>query len=377
MTKSECIQTEIGVIPKDWDLDSIKNHASITTGAKNTQDKIDDGKYPFFVRSQKVEKINSYSFDGEAVLTAGDGVGTGKIFHYIKGKFDFHQRVYKISHFDEKLDGYFFYLYFSNNFYNRIMSMTAKSSVDSVRMEMIADMKIPLPDITEQIAIGTSTKDIQELIESLNKLIDKKKKLKQGAMQQLLTGKKRLPGFENEWTTKYFDEVFSISAGGDLDKDDFSKEQNEICQYPIYSNSLSNKGLYGYSSSYQYASNHITITARGTIGWANSRYHKFSAIGRILILKPIINVDCFFLAEYINNNLVFSIESTGVPQLTAPQISKYKLIFPSDPKEQSAIAEVLTDMDLEIEELEKKRDKYLKIKIGMMQQLLTGRIRLK
>lgn len=116
-------QTEVGVIPGDWDFDEIQKLADISTGAKNTQDRILDGDYPFFVRSQTVERINSYSFDGEAVLTAGDGVGTGKVFHYINGKFDFHQRVYKISKFSECLDGYFFYLYFSKNFYNRIMQM--------------------------------------------------------------------------------------------------------------------------------------------------------------------------------------------------------------------------------------------------------------
>jgi type I restriction enzyme S subunit len=91
-------QTEVGVIPTDWEIDEIQNLAEITTGAKNTQDRIFDGEYPFFVRSQIVERINSFSFDGEAILTAGDGVGTGKVFHYINGKFDYHQRVYKISH---------------------------------------------------------------------------------------------------------------------------------------------------------------------------------------------------------------------------------------------------------------------------------------
>ena len=131
-------KTEVGVIPVDWITEEIQNIANITTGSKNTQDRIADGTYPFFVRSQTVERINSFSYDGEAVLTAGDGVGTGKVFHYIIGKFDYHQRVYKISNFSEKLNGYYFFLYFSMNFYNRMMQMTAKSSVDSVRREMIA-----------------------------------------------------------------------------------------------------------------------------------------------------------------------------------------------------------------------------------------------
>jgi len=369
-------QTEIGVIPEDWNVDGIKNLALITTGAKNTQDRIEDGQYPFFVRSQKVERINSYSFDGEAVLTAGDGVGTGKVFHYIKGKFDFHQRVYKISNFDNKLEGYFFYLYFSNRFLYRIMSMTAKSSVDSVRMEMIADMQLPLPGKPEQIAIATSIRDIQELIDTLNKLIAKKKNIKQGAMQELLTGKKRLPGFKGEWGVKRFDEVFSITAGGDLKKDAFSNIRDEKHQFPIYSNSLTNKGLYGYSSEYEYNANCVTITARGTLGVANARDHKFNAIIRVLVLSPIQKLDCIFMSEYINNKIQFSIESTGVPQLTAPQISRYKIAYPQ-PQEQSAIAQMLSDMDAEVEELERKRDKYKLLKTGMMQELLTGRIRLK
>ena len=188
-------QTEVGVIPEEWNNDSIVNLASITTGNKNTQDRIEDGAYPFFVRSSTVERINSYSFDGEAVLTAGDGVGTGKVFHYINGKFDYHQRVYKISKFGEWLDGYYFYLYFSNNFYQRIMQMTAKSSVDSIRREMIANMRIPLPPPDEQRAIAAALSDMDALLAKLDQLIAKKRDIKLAAMQQLLTGQTRLPGF--------------------------------------------------------------------------------------------------------------------------------------------------------------------------------------
>ena len=71
----------------------------ISTGNKNTQDKIDNGIYPFYVRSNTIERINNYTFDGEAILTAGDGVGVGKVFHYVKGKIGVHQRVYLLSNF--------------------------------------------------------------------------------------------------------------------------------------------------------------------------------------------------------------------------------------------------------------------------------------
>lgn len=186
-------QTEIGELPNDWSLDRIDSLAQITTGGRNTQDRDDDGFYPFFVRSQIVERINSYSYDGEAVLTAGDGVGTGKVFHYINGKFDAHQRVYRISEFNQRLNGYFFYLYFSTHFYDRIMQMTAKSSVDSVRREMIAGMLIPLPATNdEQNAIATVFADMDAEIVALEAKLIKTREIKQGLTQELLTGRVRL-----------------------------------------------------------------------------------------------------------------------------------------------------------------------------------------
>ncbi|WP_323966293.1 restriction endonuclease subunit S [Aeromonas hydrophila] len=185
--------SELGQIPEDWEVAPIGSVLSITTGARNTQDKVDDGRYPFFVRSQTVERINTYSFDGEAVLTAGDGVGTGKVFHYINGKFDFHQRVYLMYSFGERVSGYFFYLFFSNNFFDRIMSMTAKSSVDSVRREMITDMKMVLPSKAEQTAIATILSDMDSELNALEQKLAKARDVKQGIMQQLLTGRIRLP----------------------------------------------------------------------------------------------------------------------------------------------------------------------------------------
>jgi type I restriction enzyme, S subunit len=194
-TKPGYKQTEVGVLPEEWALDYIENLAHITTGGKNTQDRVEDGQYPFFVRSQTVERINTYSYDEEAVLTAGDGVGTGKVFHYIKGKFDVHQRVYRISDFTEHINGYFFYLYFSSNFYNRIKQMTAKSSVDSVRRDMIAKMLIPLPPTTvEQTAIATILSNMEAESAALEEKLTKARQIKQGMMHNLLTGKIRLVG---------------------------------------------------------------------------------------------------------------------------------------------------------------------------------------
>ena len=161
---------------EEWKRKRFKNVCNITTGNKNTQDKSDDGIYPFYVRSQIVERINSWTFDGEAILTAGDGVGVGKVFHYSTGKIGVHQRVYILSDF--KCDGKYLYSYFAGNFYNRVKRMSAKNSVDSVRMEMIADMPISLPSNEEQKKIGHLLALLDERIATQNKIIEDLKILK-------------------------------------------------------------------------------------------------------------------------------------------------------------------------------------------------------
>ena len=181
-------QSELGLIPDEWEVDSIENHAKIITGNKDTQDRLDDGGYPFYVRSQTIERINTYSFDGEAVLTAGDGVGVGKVFHFVNEKFDFHQRVYCIHDFSEKLNSSFFFEYFRTYFIEQVNKYSAKGSVDSVRYDMIALMNIPLPTFEEQkqIAKILTTQDKKIEIEETN--LDKLKELKKGLMNDLLSG---------------------------------------------------------------------------------------------------------------------------------------------------------------------------------------------
>lgn len=151
-------------IKNAWEQRKAKDLCSISTGKSNTQDRVDDGIYPFYVRSPIVEHSNRYLFDEEAVLTVGDGVGTGKVFHYVNGKYDLHQRVYRMFDFSEEITAKYFYYYFSNHFYDRVMAMTAKTSVDSVRYEMIADMDIALPKVKEQMAISAYFEQLDNLI---------------------------------------------------------------------------------------------------------------------------------------------------------------------------------------------------------------------
>ncbi len=170
---------------KEWENSYIGNECKITTGNKDTQNKVDDGLYPFFVRSQTVEKINSYSMDCEAILTSGDGVGVGKNYHYINGKFDFHQRVYCLYEFSERLIGKYLYIYFSNHFYDRVKRLSAKNSVDSVRMDMISKMEIKLPCREEQTKIANFLSAIDQKIEVVAQQIKQAKQWKKGVLQQM------------------------------------------------------------------------------------------------------------------------------------------------------------------------------------------------
>ncbi|QKY89359.1 restriction endonuclease subunit S [Acinetobacter sp. NEB 394] len=169
----------------EWENSYIGNECKITTGNKDTQNKVDDGLYPFFVRSQTVEKINSYSMDCEAILTSGDGVGVGKNYHYMNGKFDFHQRVYCLYEFSERLIGRYLYIYFSNYFYDRVKRLSAKNSVDSVRMDMISKMEIKLPCLEEQTKIANFLSAIDQKIEVVAQQIEQAKTWKTGLLQQM------------------------------------------------------------------------------------------------------------------------------------------------------------------------------------------------
>ena len=131
----------LGEIPQNARIIRLRFLSSIQTGDKDTVNRVENGKYPFYVRSPIVERIDTFSFDGEAILMAGDGVGAGKVFHYVNGKFDYHQRVYNIHNLKGVL-GKFLYYYLRENFYKEIEQSNAKSTVDSIRLPMLLDFPI-------------------------------------------------------------------------------------------------------------------------------------------------------------------------------------------------------------------------------------------
>jgi len=393
-------RTEVGDIPEDWNVDVIGNLAHITTGGKNTQDRMTDGMYPFFVRSQTVERINSYSFDGEAVLTAGDGVGTGKVFHYINGKFDVHQRVYRISDFSDRLNGYFFYLYFSTHFFNRIMQMTAKSSVDSVRMDMIARMPVPVPPTgREQRAIAAALSDVDALLEGQTRLIAKKRDLKQAAMQQLLTGQTRLPGFHGEWETKRLGDHVTFLRNGVNSRAELTEEGP--VKYVHYGDVHACKGTMLFAdalpslpsskaSSLDRLEGGDLILADASEDLAGvSKSVEIHGIGTGEVVSGLHTIAARFQKDVLADGFKAYLQfcppfaghlrrlaaGTKVYATNRAHVASVEMPLPAV-DEQTAIAAVLSDMDAELSALEARREKTRALKQAMMQELLTGRTRL-
>ena len=190
----------LGDIPEHWELKRLKYLSKITTGNKNTEDKKEDGDYDFFVRSQTIEKINSYSFDGEGILTAGDGVGVGKVFHYVDGKFDYHQRVYLFYKFSDNVFGKFLFYYLKSLLKTELMLYNAKSTVDSVRLPVLKNFQVAHPDLEEQKRIVIHIEKEFEIIEKTISTIEKEISLvleyKTEIIIEAVTGKMDVRSYE-------------------------------------------------------------------------------------------------------------------------------------------------------------------------------------
>lgn len=140
----------------------------IGTGSSNTQDELSVGLYPFFVRSQTVRRKNEYEFDETAIITSGDGVGVGKIFHYVEGKYALHQRAYRLHVTHENLIPKFLFHYMRCNFYNYITQNAYTSSVTSIRKPMLLNFPIPIPSLEAQRHIINILDKFETLVSDLS-----------------------------------------------------------------------------------------------------------------------------------------------------------------------------------------------------------------
>ena len=186
----------IGEVPKHWKSERLKFLCTIQTGNQDTQDARQDGDYPFFVRSPKVERSTKFSFEGEGILMAGDGAGAGRVFHHAFGKYAVHQRVYRLSDFSSKIDTNYLFHYISNLFC-KVMDMgSAQSTVPSVRLPMLLNFVVCTPPLSEQQSIAsyldTKCAEINTLIAIKQAKIEELKEYKKSIIYEYVTGKKEV-----------------------------------------------------------------------------------------------------------------------------------------------------------------------------------------
>ena len=269
--------------------------------------------------------------------------------------------------------------------------------IKTITKKHLTEFEVAVPPLSEQRAIANALSDVDAYIAVLEKLIDKKRLIKQGAMQELLTGKRRLPGFSGDWVETTIGEIFIYQNGRSMEHL-FSKNG----KYKVIS-------IGNYSTDGKYIDNgtridecHCNEVSKyiPNIGdftmILNDKTSTGEIIGRVLLidksdmyvinqrtLRLVLrdsrcNIFFYYLLNsfVIRNQIMFAVKPGTQIYINTPDVLNISLLFPSDKAEQTAIAEVLSDMDAEIDVLTEKLNKAKHIKQGMMSELLTGRIRL-
>lgn len=399
--------TEIGIIPKDWDCIHLCSLGQLLSGLTYTPEDVRD--YGLLVlRSSNIQEgrlsfkdnvyVNckieddKYVKQGDLLICVRNGSRAliGKcalIDRNYNATFGAFMALFRSQH------GKYLYQLFSNNVIQEQINRNCGATINQITSADFNRFLIAFPrNPKEQAAISEALSDVDNLISSLQKLVEKRKAIKQGAMQELLAGKKRLPGFSGEWSQFRLGEMTEIYSGG--------TPSTTISEYwggsiPwMSSGELNNKKIYDVEGritqkGMQNSSAHlipkycvlIGLAGQGkTRGTAAYNYISLCTNQSIAAIYPNDKkFDSLFL-YYIIDSMYESLRELssgdgGRGGLTKGLISNLEIYMPEVP-EQRAIAQVLSDMDSEIELLEKKLAKYQQIKQGMMQELLTGRIRL-
>lgn len=274
---------------------------------------------------------------------------------------------------DKTFIGFTSYLLKSWKLRKQIMTIAQGTKVLSLSTSRVSNLDLNIPSLPEQKKIASFLSAVDEKIQQLSRKKELLEQYKKGVMQQLFSGKLRFKDENGEdyadWEEKRLGECYNVKAGGDIDSKNSSKIKTEKFKYPIYANSEKAKGLYGYSDIFKIDYDCITVSGRGSLGIANARFEKFYPIVRLLILKPKKNIDVLF-SEYALNLIEIYSESTGVPQLTAPQYSSYLISFPCL-EEQKKIANFLSTIDVKIENTNQEMNQMQGFKKGLLQQMFV------
>ena len=399
MVKQGYKQTEVGVIPEDWAVRTLETLYNITSSKRVFQSQwrksgipfyrareiavmsdgkpapedlyIDESLYDLYTRQYGSIKKN------DVLIT---GVGTlGKVY-VVKENDRFYFKDGNIIWLQFK--GGFSSQYLKHQYdmpvlINQVFGNAGGSTVATYTITNAKATKVPLPPLEEQDRIAEALSDVDNMISSLEKLIAKKKAVKQGAMQELLTGKKRLPGFTGEWETYKLDEIAKIIMGQSPD----SKFYNDSNGMPLIQGNadISNRKtwvrFYTTQITKKAFAGDIIFTVRAPVG--NVAKTSFDCcVGRGVCALRDANDFLFHYLVYIEPYWATLSAGSTFDSINSDTLANTELLIPSDVEEQTAIASILSDMDNEIEALEQKLEKTRQVKQGMMQQLLTGKIRL-
>lgn len=403
----ELKHTEIGDIPVDWELQTFDETFRVISNNTLSRENLNNRggtvrnihygdiltKFPEVLdcNEEEIPYVNELSLlssstqllqDGDIVVadTAEDET-VGKVIEVqnlgdsklVAGLHTIPCRVKK----GDFAPGWLGYYMNSDLFHNQILPYITGIKVSSISKGAISETLILVPPFDEQEKIVQSLNKIQLLMTAETKVVNKIKLVKNGCLSKMFPQKDdtvpemRLPGFTEAWEQrKLGDEATEMLAGGDIDK----SRVVENGQYPIYANALTNDGIVGYYDDYyRVKAPAVTVTGRGDVGHAQARIVDFTPVVRLLAIRS--EHDVYFLENAINKHGVI-VESTGVPQLTVPQLGNYIISFPTTTEEEIKIGSYFHNLDDLITLHQCKCDKYSNIKKGMMSDLLTGKIRL-
>ena len=362
-------QTELGIIPEDWNIKSIGEFLSIGNGHDYKGKSF--GNIPVYGTGGIITHIDDYLYDGQTICIGRKGTIDKPIFH--SGKIWTVDTLYYTYNFIDIEVKFIYYLLLTIDW----MSLNEATGVPSLTSDRIKQIALALPPIAEQRAIAEALSDVDGLIAALDKKIAKKRLIKQGAMQQLLTGKTRLPGFTDKWVEKKVKDVFRVTRGYVLATNKVVERPDGYYKYPVFSSQTQNNGVMGYYSDYLFEDAITWTTDGANAGEVNYRQGKFycTNVCGVLISEEGYANEC--VASIINMVAKSHVSYIGNPKLMNNVMADIEICIPPSIKEQQAIATILSDMDKEIADLEAQRDKYRLLKSGMMQKLLTGQIRLK
>lgn len=394
MKETKFKNTEIGMIPEEWEVRTINSFCSVKTGpfgsmlhaedyvAKGTPivttEHFKNGILPLVgkdipqVGIDDLKRMSSYTLTKDDIVFSRVGsVDINALVTVRQKGWLFSGRVLRVRPFKQTDSLYLHYGLLKHSVRSDIVSRAVGLTMASINTKILGETELSLPPINEQHSIASALTSIDNLISSLGKLIEKKKNIKQGAMQQLLTGKTRLKGFDEPWVEKKLGEVCSVKRGVRVVKRNLTTDG----LYPVYQNT--NIPL-GYSNQYNVEANTPFVIIGGSAGQVGICRERYWAAD-----------DCAFFSchniykEYLyyvlllnQSNILHNVRTGTIPRLDRTFLSDMLVYISSNIAEQQAIATILTKMDNEITALEAKKTKYEAIKQGMMQQLLTGKIRL-